>query len=587
MISRKTTLLFAAGLVIAFGLGFLLRGGGSGATDPHAGHDHAAGEAAAAAPAVWTCSMHPQIQLPEPGQCPICFMDLIPLEEDASEGLGPRDLEISEAAAALAEIATAPVERAFVARTISLVGEVTADETRQQVITARVPGRIEVLHVNTTGAVVRPGEPLADVYSPDLLRARTELLAARRAAEHGDPGAQANLRSVRERLRLWDLDPDHVADAGGERVTITAPMGGTVIRRDVTEGAYVNTGQAVLTIADLDRVWVELEAFERDLPWLSGGQAVEFGVTALPGEEFTGEIAFVDPVLDPRTRTIRVRLEVDNPQGRLRPGMLVRGRVQAELAADGRPRAGRPDATPPLVVPATAPLLTGERAVVYVRLESPERPRFSGRVVTLGPRAGDWFLVRDGLEEGEEVVVHGAFKLDSALQIQARPSMMLPEEVEPQPQAPPLDPCFEELAPQIVAAYLDLQVALAGDDADAASAAAAAMPDVFAGECEEGLRWLREAVDAVIAASGDMAAMREAFEPLSDQLWLAVSEAGWEGEQPLRRFHCPMAFDNDGAYWLQQDTTTANPYYGAMMLRCGGETDQLAAGAADDAEDRP
>ena len=588
MTSRKTMIFFAAGLVIAFGLGFLLRGGGHGAADPHAGHDPAAGEAATAEPTVWTCSMHPQFQLPEPGECPICFMDLIPLEEDAGEGLGPRDLEISEAAAALAEIATAPVERQFVPRQLVLVGEVTADETRQQVITARVPGRIEVLHVDYTGAVVRAGDPLADVYSPELFRARAELLAARRAAERGDPGARENLRSVRERLRLWDLDPDRVAAAGGERITVTAPQGGTVIRRDATEGAYVSTGQALLTIADLDRVWVELEAFERDLPWLAAGQTVTFGVTALPGEEFRGEIAFVDPVLDPRTRTVRVRLEVDNPAGQLRPGMLVRGRVDAELAADGRPRAGRPHAEPPLVIPATAPLLTGERAVVYVRGESSDRPRFQGRVVTLGPRAGDWFLVREGLDAGEEVVVHGAFKLDSALQIQARPSMMLPEEVEPQPQAPVLDPCFEELAPRIVAAYLDLQVALAGDDAAAASAAAAAMPDAFAGECEDGLAWLREAVDAVIAASGDMAGMREAFEPLSDQLWLAVSQAGWDGEQPLRRFHCPMAFDNQGAYWLQQDPTTANPYYGAMMLRCGGETDQLAAaGAADDAEDSP
>lgn len=587
MISRKTAILFAAGLVVAFGLGFLLRGDGAG--DPHAGHGRAAGEsageAAAGEPTVWTCSMHPQFQLPEPGECPICFMDLIPLEQDAAEGLGPRDLEISEAAAALAEIATAPVTREFVAREISLVGEVTADETRRQVITARVPGRIEVLHVDYTGAVVRSGEPLADVYSPELLRTRAELLAARRAAARGDSGARENLRSVRERLRLWDLDPDRVAAAGGERITLTAPQGGTVIRRDITEGGHVNTGQALLTIADLSRVWVELEAFERDLPWLTAGQAVTFGTSALPGEEFTGEVVFVDPVLDPRTRTVRVRLEVANPDGRLRPGMLVRGRVQAELAADGRPRAGRADAEPPLVVPATAPLLTGERAVVYVRVASAGRPRFSGRVVTLGARAGDWYLVRDGLEEGERVVVHGAFKLDSALQIQAKPSMMLPAEVESEPALPDVPPCFANMAPAVVARYLDVQDALAGDDLDAARTAARALTGVFSAHCAEAIGELVAAAEAV-ATARDMGAMRESFEPLSDQLWLAVSAVGWQGDEPLRRYHCPMAFDNAGAHWLQQDTTTANPYYGAMMLRCGGETDQLAAaGAAGDAAD--
>jgi Cu(I)/Ag(I) efflux system membrane fusion protein len=502
-------------------------------------------------------------------------MDLIPLEEGQQEGLGPRDLVISEAAAALAEIRTAPAERTFVAREIALVGKVTADETRREVITARVPGRIERLHVDYTGAVVRRGEPLADVYSPELFRARAELLAALAAADRDDPGARANLRSVRERLRLWDLDPEQVAGAGGDRITITAPQGGTVIRRDVDEGAYVRTGEPILTLADLGRVWVELEAFERDLPWLAPGQQVSFQVTALPGEEFTGAVVFVDPVLDERTRTVRVRLEVPNPDGRLRPGMLVRGTVHAELAADGRPRAGRPDAEPPLAIPASAPLLTGERAVVYVQTDA-ERPRFTGRDVVLGPRAGDWFLVRDGLAEGDRVVVHGAFKLDSALQIEARPSMMLPEQTGPQPELPEVPPCFENFAPAIVAGYLELQTALAGDDVELASTAARDLTGVFSPHCAEAIGWLVDAAEDVAAAAGDMAAMREAFEPLSDQLWQAVSQVGWSGEQPLRRFHCPMAFDNEGAHWLQHETTVANPYYGAMMLRCGSEVEQLA-----------
>jgi Cu(I)/Ag(I) efflux system membrane fusion protein len=567
MTSRDRRVLSILALAAAFALGFVLRGGqGPGEHADHA--DHARDMAPAAT--TWTCSMHPQIQLPGAGECPICFMDLIPLEEDTAEGLGPRDLVLSANAVALAEIATGTVERRFATREVVLVGKVAADETRQRVITARVPGRIDRLYVDYTGRTVQRGEKLADFYSPELYRARAELLAARAAAERGEPGAAANLRSVRERLRLWDLDPDEVAATGGERVTITAPVAGTVVRKDAVEGAYVAIGQPLVAIADLSRVWVEFAAYERDLPWLASGQTARFQVNALPGEDFTGSIVFVDPLLDERTRTVRVRLEADNADGRLRPGMLARGRVAVELAADGRPRADRADVEPPLVVPATAPLLTGERAVVYLQDEEDAR-RFSGREVVLGPRAGDWFVVRDGLREGDRVVTNGAFKLDSALQIQARPSMM---SMAPVPDQPAVPPCFVDMAPAVVAAYLELQTALAGDDAPGAIAAARVLQTTFSLHCREAIPDLVAAADAVVAAAG-IAAMREAFQPLSDRLWSTISAVGWAGENPLRRFHCPMAFDDAGAHWLQIDGTTANPYYGAMMLRCGGEVARL------------
>jgi Cu(I)/Ag(I) efflux system membrane fusion protein len=454
------------------------------------------------------------------------------------------------------------------------VGKVVADETRQRVITARVPGRIERLYVNSTGRQVRRGEKLADVYSPELYQASAELAAARSAARRGEPGAAANLHSVEERLRLWDLDPDQVAAAAGDLVTITAPLAGTVVGKDAVEGAYLAAGQPILTIADLGRVWVELDAYERDLIWLAEGQTATFSVTALPGEEFAGTIVFVDPLLDDRTRTIGARLEVDNGDGRLRPGMLARGRVQAELASDGRPRAGRVAAEAPLVVPATAPLLTGERAVVYLR-EPGAEPRFRGVDVMLGPRAGDWYVVRDGLAEGDVVVVNGAFKLDSALQIQARPSMMLPEEVEPLPTLPEVPACFVTKAPAVLAAYLELQMALANDDQSGAQATARTLQGSFSLHCREMIPDLVAAADAMVGA--DLAAMRSAFEPLSDMLWLTISAAGWDGDQPVRRFHCPMAFDDAGAHWLQLETTVANPYFGAMMLRCGGEVDRLGS----------
>ena len=261
-----------------------------------------------------------------------------------------------------------------------------------------------------------------------------------------------------------------------DHVTIYAPVGGIVTRKDALEGMYVSTGTSIYTIADLSRVWVKLDAYESDLMWLRYGQKVEFTTVSYPGEVFHGTIVFIDPVLDARTRTAKLRLDVPNADGRLKPEMFVKAVVRANVAAGGKVMdpdlagkwicpmhpsvvkggpgtcdiCGMPLVTTeslgyvtaeaaasqkPLVIPASAALTTGTRAVVYVELPGTDRPTFEGRVVLLGPKAGDSYLVESGLEEGQRVVTRGNFKIDAALQIQARPSMMEPET---QPSTRPL-----------------------------------------------------------------------------------------------------------------------------------------------------
>lgn len=405
-----------AGLAI-FGLGWLIRGCFWAVPPPPGGS--VAGAPAEPATEFWTCSMHPQIRQPKPGQCPICFMDLIPAATHGSgSDTGPREIELSAAARQLAGIETAPAERRAVAVDIRLAGKVRLDETRVAVITPRVPGRIDRLYANFTGMAVQPGDPLADLYSPELVSAQQELLQAAKLAAGG--GADSLLAATRERLRRWGLTDEQIA--GIERdgqvqshVTFTAPIGGIVVEKDAREGQYVETGMRLFTVADLSRVWVVLDAYESDLALLRNGQDVEFEAEAYPGEIFKGTLAFMDPVVDPATRTVRVRVEVANADGRLKPEMFVRALVRASVAEAGEAL--------PLVVPATAPLVTGPRAVVYVAV--PDRAGvFAGREVVLGPRAGDFYVVREGLREGEPVVVHGAFKIDSSLQIQGMPSMM-------------------------------------------------------------------------------------------------------------------------------------------------------------------
>ncbi len=427
----------------------------------------------------WTCSMHPQIRQPKPGKCPICFMDLVPISTAGSD-IGPRQISFSQEAIKLMEIETTPVQRKFVTAEIRMVGKIDYDETRLKHITAWVPGRIDRLYVDFTGITVNKGEHMVYLYSPELLSTQAELLQAVKAVENFKEGGSelirrsilATLAAAREKLRLLGLTAEQIEqiENSGKPVThltIYSPMGGIVISKHATEGVYVQTGTPVYTVADLSRLWVKLDAYESDLPWIRYGQEVEFTTEAYPGEVFKGTISFIAPVLNEETRTVKVRVNVDNSDGKLKPEMFVRAVARSKVAKGGRVMApelagkwicpmhpsiiktqadscdicGMDLVTTeslgyvtsdvskeaPLVIPASAALITGKRAVVYVRVTQKDMPIFEGREVVLGPRAGDNYIVKSGLAEGEIVVINGNFKIDSALQIQAKPSMMNPQ----------------------------------------------------------------------------------------------------------------------------------------------------------------
>jgi Cu(I)/Ag(I) efflux system membrane fusion protein len=453
--------------------------GRSCAQKPVAAPEAAAVEGVVKADEIWTCSMHPQIRRNKPGQCPICGMDLIPVKPSAPKaaaGSAPRFVT-SPDALKLMDVETAPVERRFVDREVRMVGKVDYDETRLAYLSAWVAGRLDRLYVDFTGVTVRKGDHMVDIYSPELLAAQEELLQAARFAQQmgrdGAPNALGakTLDAAREKLRLWGLTPEQVAEIekSGQpqtNVTLYAPVGGVVIRKQGQVGMYVQTGTPIYTISDLSTVWVKLDAYESDLEWLRYGQKASVVAEAMPGESITGTVSFIDPVLDAATRTAGVRVNVPNPDGKLKPGMFVHGVVHVQIASEGKvvsqELAGKwicpmhaevlkdapgkcdicgmdlvtteslgyvPAATSeaPLVVPATAPLVTGTRAVVYVRVPDTEEPTFEGRVIEIGPRAGDYYLVKSGLVEGEQVVTRGNFKIDSSLQIEGKPSMMQPE----------------------------------------------------------------------------------------------------------------------------------------------------------------
>ena len=435
---NKTIIIGLIGVAaVFFVLGAVIFGGTGGNSGDRTVHDHSV---ASEQPEVWTCSMHPQIKLPNKGKCPLCYMDLIPLDTGTDDELGPRQLKMSDTAKQLARIETTPATRAFAEAEIRMVGRISHDETKLAYITAWVPGRIDRLYADFTGITVSKGDQMVLLYSPELLATQEELVQANAAVEALNRTTSSILRSTaaatveaaREKLRLYGLTDDQIQsiETNGktsDKLTVYAPIGGVVIHKDAKEGMYVSTGTRIYTIADLSKLWVMFEAYESDLPWLRFGQRVEFESPSFPGEKFETTISFIDPVVNPGTRTVRVRAIVENKNKTLKPDMFVRGVVRSRLDSDGNVTDEYlADKDAPVLIPVTAPLITGTRAVVYVELTGTDTPVFEGREIELGPRAGDFFVVKSGVSEGERVVTNGAFKIDSELQIRAKPSMMSP-----------------------------------------------------------------------------------------------------------------------------------------------------------------
>jgi membrane fusion protein, copper/silver efflux system len=363
---------------------------------------------------IWTCSMHPQIKMDKPGQCPICGMDLIPLVDQGSE-IDDQAIEMSESAVKLAEVQTTIVGKGSMAKEVRLFGKIQPDEKLRQSQTAHFPGRIEKLLVNTTGETIRKGQLIAKVYSPELVSAQKELLEAISMKDQFPSLADA----AREKLRQWKLTGQQIEEIekSGEvksRFELFSTTSGIVTKLNVAIGDYLSKGDILYDVFDLSRVWAVFDAYESDLPWLKVGQSVGFTAQALPGKSYNGNITFIDPVVDASTRITKVRVEMANPGLVFKPEMFVNGVVQS----------ANNEGNNQLSILTSAVLWTGKRSVVYVKVPGTSEPSFKMREVTLGRSVNDGYIIEDGLAEGEEIVVNGAFSVDAAAQLAGKTSMM-------------------------------------------------------------------------------------------------------------------------------------------------------------------
>jgi len=596
---KKTIIIAAVTLIVGLLAGWLIFGGNK--TNSHDDREHIKTEINGET--VWTCAMHPQIRQNEPGDCPICGMDLIPLEDDQNADIDPDAISMSPAAMQLASVSTAIVGKMNPVKQVRLNGKVQADERLVYSQSSHIPGRIEKLLVNFTGEFVNKGQTIAYVYSPELVTAQEELFEARKIAE-----SQPQLfAAAKEKLKNWKLSDKQIekiltSGKTQEEFPVQADVAGYVTSKMINLGDYVRRGETIYEIADLSRVWVLFDVYESDMSWIKKGDKVDFAIASLPGESFTSNITWLDPVIDPKTRVAKARVEYNNASGKLKPEMFASGIVEAKLA----------NKLNSLVVPKTAVMWTGKRSVVYVITNSDQGVNFIMREVTLGSALGDSYMVEEGLMEGEEIAVNGTFSIDAAAQLAGKPSMMSPEggkvmtghnhgemdmggseseeEHEEKPKAAvvkslSVDKQAKEALQPLYASYLKWKDDLTNDDFEEAQKKATNMKSAldkinmslfkddahnawmdFQGSLSNSLEHVQHFSDieqlrkAFQTVSATMIELTNTFNPLVEIIYVQ---------------HCPMADNNKGADWLSAEKKIRNPYFGSSMLTCGKVTQEI------------
>jgi Cu(I)/Ag(I) efflux system membrane fusion protein len=527
-----------------------------------------AAEPAHAHATVYQCPMHPWIKSDKPGaKCTICGMALVAVPaRDQAAAADPDLVTLSPEQVAVTGLQTAEVRRGPLVRTLRVNGVIEDDDTRHRILAARVPGRVEKLQVNYVGAEVKEGEPLATIYSPEMLTAQRTYVERLRA---GSVAFTVSERSAsRERLLELGLTEAEINILEGTlqptaMVNIRAPMSGTVVSRAVYEGQYVETNDRLFEIGDFSRMWFVFDVYEPDLAWVRPGQTVELALASLPGRLLTAPVAFIDPNLNEVTHTARVRVILENPDRQLLHKQTGQALVKLET----------PDT---LLVPRTAVLQHSGHPVVFV---ANERGAYSAREIQLG-RIGDKLAeVLSGLNAGDQVVTEGALLLDGQAQLAhaaidgghdhaaAAPSKVSAAVAEP-------DEAAYVALKDLAYASADAAATLAADDLDGYRKNLPALRQALQGYLASyppAARGPLAVFKASLVDGPDLRAVRRAFEPFSTALVDLAREQHVQHREKLHVFQCPMTPVLGTGRWLSRSADLRNPFFGSTMLECGEE----------------
>lgn len=541
---------------------------------------------------VWTCSMHPQIRQDGPGQCPICEMDLIPVD-NSSLNDNPIVLRMSEEAAKLAQVETFIVGGSIKGENsqtaIKVDGTIELDERTIKSQTAHLPGRIEAMEVTFEGQYINKGQKIASIYSTEVLSASQELLTA---SEYNERIAGLKDAAI-QKLQNWKITDEQIqtiltSKKPIETIDIYADHSGYVLSKKQSLGDYVKQGQPLYTIGSTSRLWLIFNAFESDLAYIKKGNKVVFTTPSLPNRSFTSTITYIDPLLNSSTRTATVRAEISNSGSLLKPGMLINGLITASSLAKMKTN------TSSVEVPASAVLWTGTTSVVYVKLPNSEVPSFEFREVEIGKGSGSYMTILSGISNGDEVVTQGAFAVDAAAQLSNNFSMMnrnvkikgsevidtVMSFLEDTPDE------FKQQLDEAVSYYLKLKNTLVESSAELASLAADSLfqavvqidMTLLSGEAHNVWMQNSKAIKAhtrKIIESVNLEEQREQFSFLSQAIINSVKAFGTNGSTYFVQ-HCPMANDDSGADWISEEKQIRNPYFGDKMMKCGSVTLELS-----------
>ena len=531
---------------------------------------------------MWTCSMHPQIMQPEPGNCPICGMELIPADNSTSSD-NARAFTMTETAVALSNIQTSIVngssEGTETTNEIVLSGKIVTNEEANSVQVSYFSGRIENLNINFTGETVRIGQLIATIYSPELFAAQQELLTAA-SLKSSQP---ALYQAVRNKLKLWKLSDKQIdaIEASGkvqEKFPVYATVSGTVTEKLVAEGDQVSQGQALYRVSNLNSLWADFDVYENQIQLFEKGQELSITTNAYPNRTYSAKVSFIDPILNPSSRTTTLRAELNNKDGELKPGMFVKAAVSLS----------EPVASENITIPSTAVLWTGKRSVVYVKTD-PNHPEFEMREVTIGSKIGDNYQIVEGLNAGEEIVTNGTFTVDAAAQLQGKPSMMnMDASKNPDitiTEFEGIQESFQNELFNLVKSYLALKNDLVDSNPKNAGKSGKELAESVNKLTTDQLKSEQEKTFLIsnkeeiqtlvqnLTQANNLDGMRKIFKPLSSEIISLVKAYGIN--HTIYEQYCPMADNNKGGYWLSLEEEIRNPYFGEAMLNCGEIKDTL------------